>query len=705
MLAAVSALAAYALTQRRHAEDLNVRLRDQLASSTIERARLLGMTGNHPAAEELAWRELFRNPDARHARWTLWEMYSRDANLWTQVLHDKGTFAVRFSPDGRFLLTTGRVDGLLRLVEVRSGQVVRTFTTEPRSGARHSYFTSDGRSIVSGSDDGTLRTWDVATGELRREIPRAMPVLFDLSISPDGAIATTVALRRVELWSLADGKRLADLSSHVHPAPASAAELSPVAPLAAIGSDHGHVLVVDLDTGRKLWHVRGHTGLVTGITFSADGRIVATGSFDGYVRFWDARSGKPLRAINTASGRVRNIAFDSTGTLLAVGAQWRSQVWNLATPDQPPRDLGASEGTTDIDLTADGRGLATCHGATGQVRVWDLGADPLLDRWKQAGSARVMSLGPDNESIMTANLSSVVTWRPGVSTPIASFNVDGTIAGFDISRNGRWVATVGVPGVAAVWDLADGRRLAQLPDVGASRAVAFGDDDRLIFTGEPRGVLRTWRWSDGVATPIRQTDSPAAGEILAVAAHGSRVFAAYTEHLVVSNDVNTGQELGRMQTAAAPFSVAVSPNGRWVAAGTYLGAVYIWDVASGRSIDPVKGQIAIVNGVDFSPDSSLLAIASRDGSTRLWDVEKQLTLAVVATRAVPAERVRFLPDGQRLAIGYATGEIELVDLNHFLRHIAGNAEYQLSLFRAAGEVLPRAGEVIEWSQKMLGSTK
>ena len=527
-----------------------------------------------------------------------------------------------------------------------------------------------------------------------------MPVLFDLSISPDGATAITVALRRVERWSLTEGTRVADLTGHVYPA--SAAEISPVTPFVVIGGDRGEVARVDLDTNRKIWEVRGHAALVTGIAFTADGKTVATGSFDGYVRLWDSRNGQLLRAIDAASGRIRNIAFDSSGTILAAGAQWRSLVWNLANSDQPPRDMGGSEGTTDVDITPDGRALATCHGATGQVRVWDLEADPRVDRWTQPGSARAISLGPDGESIVTASMSNVVRWRPGVATAIGSIKVDGIVAGIDVSRNGQWLATVGAAGVAAIWNLADGRRLAQLANVGAARAIAFSADDRMIFTGERGGMLRAWRWNDGIATPVRETASGPDGEILALAAHGSRLFVAYTEHAVVPIDIQTGQELRRFQTAAAPFSVAASPNGSWVAAGTYLGAVYIWNANTGQPIGPVKGQTAIVNAIDFSPDSSLLAIASRDGSTRLWDVERQLTLAMIAERRAAADSVRFLADGRRLAIGYQTGDIELIDLDHFLRHVAGNAEFQLSLFRAAGQVAPRAAEVVEWSRRLLG---
>ena len=64
---------------------------------------------------------------------------------------------MRFSPDSRFLLTAGQRDGFVRLIDVESGEVVRTFKNDPPSGTKRAIFTASGATFVSGSDDGTLR--------------------------------------------------------------------------------------------------------------------------------------------------------------------------------------------------------------------------------------------------------------------------------------------------------------------------------------------------------------------------------------------------------------------------------------------------------------------------------------------------------------------------------------------------------------------
>src|SRR5262249_43412490 len=145
----------------------------------------------------------------------------------------------------------------------------------------------------------------------------------------------------------------------------------------------------------------------------------------------------------------------------------------------------------------------------------------------------------------------------------------------------------------------------------------------------------------------------------------------------------------------------VTPDGRRLAAGTYLGTTDVWDLETGTMIKGLEGQTAVVSGLDFSPDGSLLALPSWDGVTRLWDVATNQALAIVAGRTNGAARVRFLPDGRRLAIGYNDGEIEIVDLDYFFRFVAGQTEYRLRLFRDAGESFPRSDEVLTWSRRIL----
>src|SRR6185436_18947491 len=133
------------------------------------------------------------------------------------------------------------------------------------------------RKLVSCSDDGTLRVWDVATGHELLAVRRRDRVRA-LAWSPDGAI------------------------------------------IAAASDDRATRLYAAL-SGKELRVLRGHNNWVRALAFGPDGRRLATGSDDGRVRIWDPATGAELGALAGHDGGVLAVAFTPGGTILASGAE------------------------------------------------------------------------------------------------------------------------------------------------------------------------------------------------------------------------------------------------------------------------------------------------------------------------------------------------------------------------------------------------
>ena len=124
--------------------------------------------------------------------------------------HTEEVNAVAFSPDGKYVLT-GSFDNSLKLWDAQTGKEIRTFA----GSAGHQKivltvaFSPDGRSLASGASDNTAKLWDVPLTRPLREFVHADAVNA-LALSPDGTkLAGAGKDRAITLWNTADGKQLA----------------------------------------------------------------------------------------------------------------------------------------------------------------------------------------------------------------------------------------------------------------------------------------------------------------------------------------------------------------------------------------------------------------------------------------------------------------------------------------------------------------
>ena len=108
------------------------------------------------------------------------------------------------------------------------------------------------------------------------------------------------------------------------------------------------------------------------------------------------------------------------------------------------------------------------------------------------------------------------------------------------------------------------------------------------------------------------------------------------------------------------YSVAFSPDGKTLAAGSGDKTVRLWDVETGKLLRTLTGHGDVVRSVAFSPDGKTLASGSIDKTLRLWDVRTGNLAATLKGHSLKS--LAFSPDGQTLASGGHDKTVQLWDV-------------------------------------------
>jgi WD40 repeat protein/serine/threonine protein kinase len=575
---------------------------DRLAEAESRRlATLAEQTADTwPRQSQLLAAAAWRRAQTRQAREAL--LATENQRLDTILSGHKGpVVAVAFSPDGDRLVSGG-VDGTVRVWDMatRKGRVL--FETSEAINAVE--FSPDGSRLAVGSTDETLYLLNAESGDVRQRIDHDAPVVA-VAFSPDGR--TVVSSNGTpQLWDVGSGRRLGQ-------------------PLA------------------------GHDDIVTSVVFTADGSRILTSGPDATIRIWDVATQTSTRTIATV-GPCLFLAYDPEHDEVACRDGSAISRFDLATGERVGKPLSGHTNTIgELAYGMDGQLLAsTSEDRT--VRLWYLATGQQIGEPMRASEDDTfgVAFSPDNKVLAVASGDgNIVLWRPGL--PASA----GRTAFSDISPDGSVVAFGDTEGTVTTWDTttSEPKGPPLVCEDGSSRPPVFAPDGERIAVPCADG-LAIWtlggdevtRYEDVSASPVRFSPD-------------GDTIAAFDDRpgdggMLVLLDVDTGKTRDVWEAEKddqSVWSLAFSPGGDRIAAGSLDGRITLWDTESGEQVgEAMTGHIDAVQDIAFQPHGNLLATTGWDNTVRLWDLttyrQSGPSLTEHTDRPVT---VSFSPDGTR----------------------------------------------------------
>jgi len=365
---------------------------------------------------------------------------------------------VAFSRDGQTLLTTGSVNGAIKLWDVRTRKLIGSLEGHSRYTTRMRLL-PDGRTIASGGGDEVIRLWDLDTREPIRTLRGASGVPDSIDISPDGRwLASGSADGSVDFW---------DLSSSTNSPPVFRA-------LAAGGA--------------KRW------------SYSSDGRLVGS-IHETRLEFYNALTLQPARDPGQSLTNRYRFAFSPDMRLLVT----TDTKGNLAAVDLPSQRLVANFAAHPIAnyeavlaFTSGGTSLlALCQSQI--VKEWDIATWKEIRRWQADTHTTASTFSPEADLFATATENGefelVKAHEPERRRRFSAPRFPGwSELKLSLSRDGKTLAVANGNGSVELWNTETLTRKALLrgTQFDCFSVTTSPDGQRVAASGSGRGAIRIW---------------------------------------------------------------------------------------------------------------------------------------------------------------------------------------------------------------------
>lgn len=423
-------------------------------------------------------------------------------------------------------------------------------------------WTADSSIVVSYAwADQTVRFWDPQTGRLVgwRSVATAPP---PLELRP----GLTLRITRPETYTI----DVADVQTgrtlwHYNTSDHAERVVSPDGRfVAAIGKYGGTVVrILDAKTGDLVQKLEAHPGIIRGLSFSSDGRLLASADGDGLIRIRDASTGRVRSTLVGHEGPVLVVAFGPDGTVLASsGEDDTVRTWDVASATETLKLVGDRE-VHALAFSADGSTLAS-GGDDRSVTLWNLRSGKLSFSVEVPGWR-----GPPQGA------------RTCCGSPVSMLRV---------SPSGQTVAVGCEDGYAYLLETTS-RRMTQVADGRGLllHAMHFVDDTNWEwFIGEGTVTQRRHKgdWED--TRELMSTDRVTA---MTTGLHGELLVTGTQDGDVRVFKSLNGERLRAWMGTVEVLALALSPNNRFLAASGLDQNLRLWDVQFGAllwSVENVK---------------------------------------------------------------------------------------------------------------------
>ena len=721
-----------------------------LRRSNLERGRHYADLGAIAVAENLLWTEHLDGEWAVAAgrsegpggvpldsNWALWHFYAKSSCLRTFEIKESTAVDLEFRPGSTASVATAAWDGNVCLwndLHLWTENQQPTLLGVHAGGAIALSFSADGKYLASaGASDGLVKIWQVESGQLVRTLRGQVSLVSPVSFSPIGD-SLLLQLEDGRLHYLRDvhaDARILTTPSTESPAQLVTFEETGSAVYWASRAEPSTLWRVPIDgtTPSVKWASLEKAPLTAVQESSSFGLVSVKGEagFSLYDREQQQHLAEPLL-------KARSVHFANNQRVIGMCHDYVVRIWSTEDLARSPLILlGHAHAVEDVDLSPGGEYLASSDSA-GYLKFWQADASTVE---VLPGHEDIETTGhfddsvfdtlytQDGQTLITASQGGLVIVRDA-ETGLERSRLPLMQGGIGSIAICPWAPAILAVGghmanrAISLWDWRSGKKLGEMREKHQDwvSGLAFSERDQTLLSVSGDGTLRVWDMDslelvdtvlERSATnhrSLHSVDFDSSGTWLAAC---GRVYGVPKDaHLWVWDW--TKQELcinHRLDNSFTARVLAFGSDGT-LAAGTDSGAIYMLDVNANESPQLVHaGEGSAIYSLTFDQSGRRLVAGDEAGSLRIWDTTSRALLLRMSTDGIlfslgfhPTQNVLLAgadettPSGRRLLRW---------DLDFYNKHIAGNVAHQIKRMSDRGRTPRNARALQIWARGVLAT--
>jgi WD40 repeat protein len=526
-------------------------------------------------------------------------------NCLTTQIFDEVMAIIFTHDDKRFITAHG--DNNISIWDRVSGRELQKIVGDGYHSINCLALSIDGKLLYSGSDDKTIKEWDLSNGICQRIFQKYSSAFVTLAISVDGQFIYSASRDgKIKEWRLSNGKCQSTFDAH--------------------------------------------EDLVRKILLSRDGRFIYSASNDGMIKEWELSNGICQHTFDVGKDSVMDIALSSDGRFIySASNDGMIKEWELSNGIcQRTFDVGKYS-AMNIALSSDGRFIYAASN-DGMIKEWEL-SNGICQRTFCAGedSFRVILLSRDGQSLYSAGADSIRAWNLADGKCQNTFKTHQNNAiKIALSGNGQLLCFDDDEGKINGWQLVNGdfQWTFEIYECWAS-AISLSRDGQFLYSGGYDGTIEKWELVDGSSQYTFNAHKNSVSAI-AVSKNGQLLYSVSDQESIKEWNLSDGSFQRNFDTHEHLINaITLSYDEKSLYSASHRG-IMIWKIADGSLHHTFETPKNLINAIALSSDEEFLYSGNDDGTVREWKLPEGICLRTFGRHEDSVNTIFLSEDGQFL---------------------------------------------------------